>query len=66
MSAASTPAEAALARLYAAEAEREGASGRAQAAAFWWTQALVLALAAGDASVVRVASTRLRTQGDLD
>jgi len=58
--------EAELARLYAEEAEREQALGRGEAAAFWWTQALVTALVAGETAIVVAARRRLRAERRLD
>jgi len=58
--------EAELARLYAEEAEREQALGRGEAAAFWWTQALVTALVAGETAILVAARRRLRAERRLD
>lgn len=58
--------EADLARLYAEEAGREQGLGRAEAAAFWWTQALVMALVADEAAIVVVARGHLRAAHRLD
>jgi hypothetical protein len=58
--------EAALARLYAAEAARERTCGRDEAAAFWWTQALVMALVAADAEIEVSARCNLRAEHRLD
>jgi len=58
--------EAALARLYAEEATREQARGRLEAAAFWWTQALVMALVADDTAIVVIARGHLRAERRLD
>ena len=60
------PGEAALARLYAAEAARERDDGRADAAAFWWTQALVMALVADERGIVATARGQLRAARRLD
>ncbi len=57
---------AARARLYAGEAAREHASGRSEAAAFWWTQALVMALVADETAIVVTARRHLRAAGRLD
>jgi hypothetical protein len=65
----STPSadeEAGLARLYAGEARREQSSGRGEAAAFWWTQALVMALVAGDEGITVAARRHLRARQRLD
>lgn len=61
-----TPDEAGLARLYLGEARREQATGREDAAAFWWTQALVMALVAGEADITLDACHHLRAQHRLD
>jgi hypothetical protein len=58
--------EAELARLYAAEAARERSRGRAAAAAFWWTQALVMALVAADTEIEVSARCNLRAEHRLD
>lgn len=58
--------EAGLARLYAGEAERERACGRGEAAAFWWTQALVMALVAGEDGITVAARRHLRAERRLD
>jgi hypothetical protein len=61
-----TTEEAALARLYAAEAAREREDGRVDAAAFWWTQALVMALVADERGIVATARGQLRAARRLD
>jgi hypothetical protein len=58
--------EAELARLYAGEAGREQARGRADAAAFWWTQALVMALVAAETEIEVTARCNLRAERRLD
>jgi hypothetical protein len=60
------PGEADLARLYAGEAVREQARGRAEAAAFWWTQALVMALVVDDTAIEVSARRHLRAGRRLD
>ncbi len=66
MTTPSAMGEAELARLYADEARRETAHGRDEAAAFWWTQALVMALVADDTPIVVAASGSLRAGRRLD
>ena len=66
LEAAAAAEEAALARLYAAEAARERDDGRAEAAAFWWTQALVMALVADERGIVATACGQLRAARRLD
>lgn len=55
-----------LAALYAGEARRVEGAGERTAAAFWWTQAYVMALVVGDERVITAARQRLRAAGCLD
>lgn len=58
--------EAELAQLYAGEATREQGCGRGEAAAFWWTQALVMALVAGETEIKLTAEHHLRVERRID
>jgi hypothetical protein len=60
------PGEAELAQLYAGEAAREQGRGRGEAAAFWWTQALVMALVAGETEIKLTAERHLRVERRID
>ncbi|MFP4126425.1 MAG: hypothetical protein ACLFU0_07235 [Alphaproteobacteria bacterium] len=64
--AGAAPGEAELAELYADEAAREQGRGRDEAAAFWWTQALVMALVAGAGEIRLTAEHHLRAGRRID